>query len=299
MSRTFRRAAAAVLFSALAGHAVAQSCPPAQAPRELLRSLAAAQWRLADEAAREPLALALLPCLASSDPELRDAAALSALHTWMQRGELSVAAARQIADHSLAALSAPDADGFAAPTAALVLADVVRADRQQPLWSKAEREQVLAAATGFLARTRDYRGFDPAQGWRDPVRAGADLLMELAMNEQFDRPQLDRILDAVAAQTTPAEHFYIFGEGERLARPVIFVARRKLHAEGEWTSWLGRIALAGAPDPSSPTRIAALARQHNAKQFLLPLYAALQEGGDADMRARLLPGLTAALRTLP
>jgi hypothetical protein len=44
--------------------------------------------------------------------------------------------------------------------------------------------------------------------------------------------------------------------------------------------------------------LAALARQHNAKLLLLTLYAALQESGDAALKARLLPGLSVALHTL-
>ena len=279
--------------------AQAQACPPEQAPRNLLRALQAVKWQLADEAAREPLALALLPCLASPDPELRDTLAFSALSTWMREGVLPVTLARRFGEHALATLAEPDGQGFDAPFAALLLAEVARADRLQALWSDAERDEVLAAAEAFVTKTRDYRGYDPAQGWRHAVAHGADLLMQLALNPALDRAQLDRILAAVAAQATPSTHFYIYGEGERLARPVIFVARRALHGAADWTAWLGRIALAGVPDRAAPSTQAALARLHNAKALLLPLYAALQEGGDAEMRQRLLPGLTAALRTLP
>ncbi len=279
--------------------ALAQPCPPENAPRETLRALARADWRLADDAAREPLALALLPCLASPDPELRDELALSALTTWMRAGVLPVAVARRFGEHALQTMAAPDGRGFDAPFAALLLAEVARADRLQPLWTDAERDQVLTAAEAFVASNRDYRGFDPGAGWRHAVAHGADLLMQLALNPALDRAQLDRILEAVASQATPSSHFYVFGEGERLARPVIFVARRALHSREEWTAWLGRIALAGVPERGVPSTLAALARLHNAKALLLPLYAALQEGGDAEMRARLLPGLTAALRTLP
>ena len=42
-----------------------------------------------------------------------------------------------------------------------------------------------------------------------------------------------------------------------------------------------------------------LARRHNAKALLFPLYAMVQEGSDAGLRQRLLPGLQSALRLLP
>ena len=51
-------------------------------------------------------------------------------------------------------------------------------------------------------------------------------------------------------------------------------------------------APAGTPSPI-------LARLHDAKAFLWPVYAALQEGQDAALRSRLMPGVTAALRALP
>lgn len=291
---------AALLAAGLAAppRAAAQDCPPPEAPRERLQALAATQWKLDDDALRSRLALALLSCLASPDAELRDDLALTALTAWMRGGVLSVELARLIGERTQAMMAAPDETGFGPPFAALVLAEVARADRLKPLWTAGERDVVVTAAARFLSTARDYRGYDPKDGWRHAVAHGADLLMQLALNPLLDRAQLDRILDAVLAQATPGNHFYIFGEGERLARPVIFAARRGLHSEAEWTAWLGRVALAGAPERGAPTRLDALARQHNAKALLLPLYASLQEGGDAAMRARLLPGLATALRTL-
>lgn len=278
--------------------AAAQDCPPPEAPRERLRALAATQWKLDDDALRSRLALGLLPCLASPDAELRDELAFGALTAWMRGGALTVDVARLIGERTLVLLAMPDEAGFGPAFAALALAEIARADRLKPLWTAGERDAVVGAAARFLTGVRDYRGYDPRDGWRHGVAHGADLLMQLALNPLLDRAQLDRILDAVLAQATPASHFYVFGEGERLARPVVFVARRGLHSEAEWTAWLGRVALAGAPERGAPTRLDALARQHNAKALLLPLYASLQEGGDAALRARLLPGLAAALRTL-
>lgn len=276
----------------------AQACPPPEAPVERLRALATAQWKLDDEALRGRIARGLVPCLASPDPELRDALAFEALTAWMRGGQLSAEVARELGTQAQERLFAPDAAGFGPPFAALLLAEVARADRLKPLWTAAERDAVLTAAARYVTEVRDYRGYDPREGWRHAVAHGADLLMQLALNPQLDRAALDRILEAVLAQATPATHFYVFGEGERLARPVVFVARRGLHSEAEWTAWLGRIALAGAPERGAPPQLAALARAHNAKALLLTLYASLQEGGDAAMRQRLLPGLSAALRTL-
>lgn len=296
--RQLRAGFRALLVVLLSGAAAAQTCPPTEAPRERLRALAAAQWKLDDDALRSRLALGLLDCLAAPDPELRDELALSALTAWMRGGQLSTEIARLIGERALVRMSAVDPTGFGPPFAALALAEVARADRLRPLWTPGERDAVLVAASRFVAAVQDYRGFDPREGWRHAVAHGADLLMQLALNPLLDRSQLDRILDAVLAQATPPGHFYVFGEGERLARPVIFVARRGLHTEAEWTAWLGRVALAGSPERGAPPGLESLARQHNAKALLLPLYASVQEGGDAATRGRLLPGLASALRTL-
>lgn len=281
-----------------ASPAAAQGCPPAGAPRETLQALAADGWKLDDAARREQLAIALLPCLADPDPVLRDDLALSALTAWLRGGGLTTATALRIGEWARGAMFGFGGDGFGPPFAALALAEVARVDRLQPIWTPTQREDAVDAAFEFMRRTQDYRGFDPQAGWRHRVAHGADLMVQLALNPQVERAGLDRLLEAVVSQATPSSHFYVFGEGERLARVLVFVARRGLHTADDWTALLGRVALAGAPEPNAPARLASLARRHNAKALLLPLYAALQEGNDTAARERLLPGLRAALRTL-
>lgn len=289
-----------LLLSLLCGAAQA-TCPPDGESRDSLRALKAVNWQLDDAARRAGLAQALMDCLADPDPELRDDLAFGALQQWMRAGQLDADGVRRIGQRLLPMLTAgPDADGFAAPFAALLLAEVARVDRLKPILSPQERDALVGAAADYLRNLRDYRGFDPRQGWRHGVAHGADLLMQLALNPTLDKFQLDRILDAVAHQAVPAaEHFYIYGEGDRLARPVLFVARRGLHSTDEWTAWFTAIGAAAKPiEGQGPTQ-GSLARLHDAKAFLWPVYAALQEGQDAALRSRLMPGVTAALRALP
>jgi len=281
--------------------AVHGACPPDGESRDSLRALKAVNWQLDDAARRTALAQAMVECLADPDPELRDDLAFGALQQWMRAGQLDADGVRRIAQRLLPQLSAsPEPTGFAAPFAALTLAEVARVDRLKPIFSPNERDALLGAAADYLRNLRDYRGFDARQGWRHGVAHGADLLMQLALNPALDKFQLDRILDAVAHQVVPAaEHFYIYGEGDRLARPVLFVARRGLHSTDEWTAWFTAIATAAKPiEGQGPTQ-GSLARLHDAKAFLWPVYAALQEGQDAALRSRLMPGVTAALRALP
>lgn len=290
----------AVLLLCGAAHA---GCPPEGQARSSLLALKSTTpdpWAVRDEAARKNLALGLLGCLSDPDPVLRDEVAFEALSHWMRTKQLPPDSLRDMADQLQPQLMVADAQGFAAPFAALVLAEVARVDRLSPLFSPSRRLALVDAAAGYLSGVRDYRGFDPRQGWRHGVAHGADLAMQLALNPLLDKPQLDTLLRAVEAQVLASGgHSYVFGEGERLARPVIFAARRGLHNAADWSGWFGRIASNATPAPGQPTDAAALARLHNAREFIWPLYVALQEGQDAALRERLLPGVLAALKALP
>ncbi len=298
--KLLRHAALAVGFCAAAAAAHA-ACPPDVLRIDEWQLLRSDKWALPDPAAAEPLAKALLPCLADPDPRWRDELAFEALSAWMRGGQLGPSAVRGIGAQLLPwlAADAPDPQGFAKPFAALALSEVARADRLKPLFSPTERDDLVNAAAYYLAGVHDYRGFDAGEGWRHGVAHGADLALQLAMNPAVTRVQVDRLLDAVATQVLPeGTHFYHYGEGERLARPVLLAARRGLHNKEFWDTWLGRIGTAAMMADGEPPTQAALARLHNARAFLWPLYGALQQGDDAALKQRMLPGVLAALRQL-
>jgi len=287
---------ALLLCSALSAGA---ACPPAGTDKAALAVLKKAQWSVADDARRQALALELLDCLASPDPELRDELAFDALSRWL-RGRLIAPATLQAMRTTLVPqlrTGAADAAGFRQPFAALALAEVARVDRLQPVLSAAARAELVDAATGYVAGVRDYRGFDARDGWRHGVAHGADLLLQLALNPAVDSSQLKAILAAIAAQALPpGEHFYVYGEGERLMTPVFYIGRRNVFGVEEWSAWFAALA-AARPKAEAPTQ-ATLAAKHNLAQFLLALYASLREAGSPEMQARMLPGLGAALKAL-
>lgn len=280
------------------------ACPPQSWSVPALQQLKAAQWKLADAPARDALALALVPCLADANPALRDGIAFEGLSAWMRAKQLSVDTRRQLHRALLAQLAdtATDQVGFARPFAALVLSELARADRLQAYLSDEEHQALVNAAGNYLRGVRDYRGFVPGEGWRHGVAHGADLAMQLALNPAVNAQQLDELVTAVQAQIAPAgEHFYIYGEAERLARPIFYAARRGLLTPQRWEALVQAVA-SPAPLPSWERAFesqAGLARLHNVKAFLLVLSHNVAGSADPAVQAALGKLLPPALKQLP
>ena len=290
------RRSIAMLLLAASGAAFG-GCPPDGMPTAALQQLKATHWNVPDDAHRQRLALGLLDCLASPDPLLRDELAFEALQSWMRGERLDLATVHTIRTTLLTRLSGPDREGFGAPFAALVLAEVARIDRRKPFLTPAERHALVQAGAAFLDTVSDYRGFDAREGWRHGVAHGADLMLQLSLNDALARDDMLRMLEAIARQVAPASaHFYIYGEGERLMAPVFYLARRDTLGEADWDAWFTR--LLARYDSKAPTTQASLALRHNLNGFLLPLYASLQENPDTGRRARMLPAVTKALKRL-
>jgi hypothetical protein len=306
MGRPSGAARCALLIGMLGGlwcstTAVQAACPPPGHTAASLQALKTAQWQLPEpgaDAARQALAVALLDCLPDPDPGLRDGVAFEALQAWMRGQQLSTATVQALRVRLMAALAAPaDSAGFGQPFAALALAEVARVDRRQPFLSADERATLVTQATRYLAGVRDYRGFDAREGWRHGVAHGADLLLQLSLNPALTPPQAQVMRQAIAAQVLPSgEHAYRFGEPERLAAPVFYLARRDDWLAGDWTAWFDAL-LARWPRGTAPTA-QSLAQRHNLVAFVSALYVAVQESPDAAVQARLLPGLRKALRGL-
>lgn len=283
--------------------AAAPGCPPPGWSGEDLRALKAGTFVVASDERRQQLALGLTPCLADADPSLRDGIAFEAYSTWLRAGLLNEATRLELLQRLSPAIAPgqSDAGGFSQPFSALVLAELARADRKSAYLTPEQRQALVEAASSYLESVRDYRGYDPREGWRHGVAHGSDLLMQLALNEALTKPQLDRILQAVKQQAAPpGEHFYIYGESERLARPVLFAAMRGLHSPEEWTAWFEQIA---SPSPLASwdqafQSNAGLARRHNTRAFLLVLASEVRDSQNQQL-SKLAPIVTAALAKVP
>jgi len=297
--RHARAAAVAALLAVLASPCLAQLAAMSGAcPAAALREAKAAKWLVTDDAQRQALALQAVACLASPDPVERDELAFEALQSWMRGDKLNTGIIQMLRIRLSAQLTAPDPQGFARPFAALVLADVARVDRMKPYLTPEQRTQLVGAAADYLQSVRDYRGFDEKQGWRHGVAHAADVMLQLSLNPALGRADHERMLAAIASQVAPnGEHFYHYGEGERLMAPVFYLSRAKTMECGDWDRWFAGLAAPSAATAAitPATRQSALARIHNLKSFLQPLYVSISESKDEAQRDCIKPLL---LRTL-
>ena len=216
------------IFVALAGAVLpaAAGCPPPGQDAASLAALKAQGFSQPDPAARRTLAMGLVDCLGDRDPALRDGIAYEALTHWLRAGDFDADSLRALQAALRRQLAAPDPDGVRHPFAALVLSEVARTDRVAPWMSAGERDAMLADATRYLSSVRDYRGFEAGIGWRHGVAHGADWLMQLALNPALDAAQLQRILDAVAAQAVPAAGCAQSGQAGASAASKVVANRR-------------------------------------------------------------------------
>lgn len=275
------------------------ACPPAGQDRASLQALKAAGYAMADAASRDALAEGLLDCLGDPDPGLRDGIAYEAFSTWMRAGAFDPDGLRRLRDGLYARLDGDDGEGFRKPFAALVLSEVARTDRIAPWMRADERAAMVERASAYLASVRDYRGYDDRAGWRHGVAHGADWAMQLALDPALDRVQLERLLAAVASQVMAADgHAYVFGEGERLARPVLYGARRGLIDDAAWTAWFAALPAKLGPPRADYGDAAWLARRHDLVQFLQAAYVGADQSQDPAI-SRLRPAIGAALEAVP
>lgn len=274
------------------------ACPPEGTDASSLQLLREQKFAVPDDT-RATLATGLLDCLDDPDPALRDGVAYEGLSVWLRANQLDAKQRRAMRDRLYSMLEAADAEGFGPPFAALVLSEIARTDRIEPWMSSRERNDMVKRASAYLSSVRDYRGYDDAQGWRHGVAHGADWLLQLTLNEQVERKQADAMLAAVASQAVPeSAHAYVFGEPGRLARPVIYAAKRGLLTEEEWTAWFSALPSRLGEAKDAYADGAWLARRHDLMAFLMSVYLEADQSADANMRA-LKPAVVGALKTVP
>ena len=283
--------------------AQASTCSPLGMDKAALRQLKEQEFDIPDPERRERFAIELVECLGDPDSSVRDGIAYEGYVTLLRGKQLREETVRSLRSTMIPLLqsSAEDELGFRKPFVALALAEVARTDRVEPLFSDEEREHLVSASVNYMSSVSDYRGFDAEEGWRHGVAHTADLLMQLTLNESINQAQLIRIRDAIGAQVAPdGEHFYIYGEPERLARPILFMANRDAFTEQQWIDWFTALS---DPTPFDNWRDiyssqAGLAKLHNTRAFAEAIYVNTVGSERSGLQA-LAAGALLLLKALP
>ncbi|MBD8526790.1 DUF2785 domain-containing protein [Pseudomarimonas arenosa] len=226
----------------------------------------------------------MLACFDHPDPSIRDQWVYESLSQLLRARRIaSVDIERAIAHLQPVLTRATDEAGYAQPFAALLLSELVRADRLDPDLDPRRLAGLAQDASRYLQGVRDYRAFDQQQGWRHGIAHGADLLLQLGVHPAVDADLQHALLQALGSQVRNREIAYAYGEPERLARVAFFLHQRNEIDDTQWRLWLQTI---GEPAPMKRWSDAfqqesTLRLRHNVMGFFHALgFAARQAEGD-------------------
>lgn len=275
----------AAILLVIAAQAVAQPCPDVRSAPD-----------------RHASALLLVNCLGNPDPKVRDQLAFEGLSSLMRSSGLEQRTLTALSAALLDQLRRPGSSAIARSFAALTLSEIARTDRIKPWMTDAERQELVDTAATFLSGISDYRAFSDREGFVHAVAHGADFTLQLALNPAITKPQLSKLLSAIALQIAPKEPgvAYWAGEPDRLARAVIFIAQRKLHTDDEWKTWFVTMM---DPKPFASWDVAftseiGIRRHHNVRTFLLSMFATAITSEDPGIRQLISPSRD-ALKLVP
>lgn len=245
---------------------------------------------------------ALLACLGNPDPAVRDGFAFTLWSEGLRGGHVPPALMRHANDRLQAVLAAPGDDaGFLRPFAALALSEIARADRVTPFLTDAELSRLVEKGAAYLRGVTDYRGFVAGEGWRHGVAHGADLMLQMALNPRLSRSDVDSVLGAVLVQVAPRvpSTYYVHGEPGRLARPILYLAKRADIDDAALAAWFAALHPDHDPRWADPyASDAGLAAVHNSTAFAAAVHVSASESQDPQVR-RLAPLAVELIKALP
>ncbi|MAP94037.1 MAG: hypothetical protein CMK07_03705 [Ponticaulis sp.] len=182
----------------------------------------------------------LAACLSHETPDIRDGIGYTVMAEMLRETPPDEDDLRRLKDQltSMVETADQDAQGFQGPFAILALSEIARTDRVSAWMTSDERVLLAQLGADYLNALTDYRGFNEIDGWRHGVAHTADLFMQLSLSDRASYDEADIMLQAINAKIAPVDGVaYRFGEPERLARPVIFLARSGLMDEDRATDF--------------------------------------------------------------
>lgn len=265
-------------------------------------ALKAAKYQGLKKPVINQIALDLRPCIGHSSPEIRDGLVYESLSGFLRSEQLTDETKLQLFDHMLGIMNGPYIEpGYTRPFAALDMSELARADRISSYLSPQQREALVQTTASYMRNITDYRGYIDNEGWRHNIAHTADIILQLSLNSDVTKAQLLTLQAAISTQIAPANgHAYIHNEPERMARAVLYIAKRGLISSEDWNTWFAQLA---EPEPLTAwgeayKSEAGLAKLHNTKAFLSAVYINANEAQNPDIKTLLAPA-RATLIKLP
>ncbi len=249
----------------------------------------------------------LLQNLGSTDAELRDELSLTILSIWLEGRAYTDAQMRGLLSPLFYNLNHGIGENgtdrvFLRTFSALILAELIHCDNQQPYLTQDEVLGVLEKALTYLLAEKDPRGYVPGKGWAHALAHTADLLMVLSSSRHLTAENLEEILQAIETRLVNSGHaIYTNDEDERLVKVVSAILERDLLNIAKLTKWSqSLVQLEG----SSRWKNAYLDEshdraRHNIKTFLRSLHYRLIKSGKQKVQAmEFIPVLQENLKIL-
>jgi hypothetical protein len=243
------RLAAAAVALLLALPAAAQ---PKAHDRAFWTGLAAKEFAVPEGESAGALALEAAGLLSSPDPALRDGVGYEVLARWVHRdGLVSPADLEKLRGALQEGLrkglgeTAGDA-AYGRSFSAIGLAILAAADLKKPWMTQEAFDDLLGAATAYLAAEKDVRGFVPGSGWVHATAHTADVLKFLGRSPRLTPAGQARIVEAVSSRLRTADVVFTWGEDERLALALLSLARRKDFDTKPLETWLAALCAENA-----------------------------------------------------
>ena len=252
--------------------------------KERLSAIAGDGHRAADEAEVWPLAVQMMDCLGSTDPELRDGLIYQTLARWsewyLDTAQLdALLAVALAADHLTLDLGEQEGDAvFMRAFSSLAVAIFVGQHRARPYLGAERVHEVHRMMLAYLSRERDARGWVPGKGWADAVSHAADALDELAQCPELGEADLLETLQAIRETVVRTEAVFPGEEDERLVTAVVSAVRRGVLTRESIAAWILDFAALEAVG----TYHEWFRRRANVKRFLRSLFFRSQYEGMAE-----------------
>lgn len=241
------------------------------------------------------VAIALMPNLRTTDPELRDELSYSALAKILQTGELSSADMEHLLrlakseDYLLAGIGEVETDTvFGRSFATLIIAAIIEVDIECGLLSPLIIHETTRAMLNYAQAERDHRGFVDGKGWAHSVAHTADALDSCAHHPVTTLDERIEILEVIMELATMSEPL-TYLEDDRLAYPVLRMIKSEQISVDYVQTWVRKF------DTSNFSSKEGMLRSSNMQHFLRSLHGLiLWECSDCP----LLDTISAQLKSL-